>query len=138
MSRALLSLAALALTAGLGLAQVVGVVPQYPHLPAPYPRLAPTPSNFAGPAWPNLLFVHYNDLKEDLAGEMRRISDFLGIDTPESLLPSLVEAAGFAAMKKNGAIRSSPHARPAARNRRVPHGAAGASHRTIRTPGKAF
>ena len=26
---------------------------------------------------PNVLLVHYNDLKEDLAGEMRRISDFL-------------------------------------------------------------
>ena len=27
---------------------------------------------------PNLLFVHYNDLKRDLAGEMRRIARFLG------------------------------------------------------------
>jgi aryl sulfotransferase len=51
---------------------------------------------------PNLLFVHYNDLKEDLAGEMRRIADFLGIATPESLMPSLVEAAGFETMKKDG------------------------------------
>jgi hypothetical protein len=51
---------------------------------------------------PNLLLVHYNDLKEDLAGEMRRISDFLGIATPESLMPSLVEAAGFETMKKDG------------------------------------
>ena len=62
---------------------------------------------FEGTYWrerarPNLLLVHYNDLKEDLAGEMRRISDFLGIDTPASLMPSLVEAAGFAAMKKDG------------------------------------
>jgi aryl sulfotransferase len=53
-------------------------------------------------ARPNLLLVHYNDLKEDLAGEMQRISQFLGIDTPASLMPSLVEAAGFAAMKKDG------------------------------------
>lgn len=51
---------------------------------------------------PNLLFVHYNDLKEDLAGEMRRISDFLGIDTPASLMPALVEAARFESMKKDG------------------------------------
>jgi aryl sulfotransferase len=51
---------------------------------------------------PNLLLVHYNDLKEDLAGEMRRIADFLEIDTPPALMPSLVEAAGFAAMKKDG------------------------------------
>ena len=51
---------------------------------------------------PNLLLIHYDDLKENLAGEMRRISDFLEIDTPASLMPSLVEAAGFAAMKKDG------------------------------------
>jgi aryl sulfotransferase len=51
---------------------------------------------------PNLLFVHYNDLKEDLAGEMQRISDFLGIATPKDLMPSLVEAARFESMKKDG------------------------------------
>jgi aryl sulfotransferase len=51
---------------------------------------------------PNLLFVHYNDLKADLAGEMRRISEFLGIDTPESLLPKLAEAARFDTMKSQG------------------------------------
>ena len=51
---------------------------------------------------PWLLFVHYNDLKADLAGEMRRISDFLDIDTPESLLPKLVEAATFEGMKRDG------------------------------------
>jgi aryl sulfotransferase len=52
--------------------------------------------------WPNLLIVHYNDLKEDLEGEMRRISDFLGIDTPQSLMPSLAAAATFETMKKDG------------------------------------
>ena len=51
---------------------------------------------------PNLLLVHYNDLKEDLAGEMRRIADFLDIAVPESVMPSLVEAARFESMKKNG------------------------------------
>jgi aryl sulfotransferase len=51
---------------------------------------------------PNLLLVHYNDLKEDLEGEMRRISDFLGIDTPDALMPSLVDAAKFETMKKDG------------------------------------
>jgi len=50
----------------------------------------------------NLLLVHYNDLKEDLAGEMRRIADFLDIAVPESLMPSLVEAARFETMKKDG------------------------------------
>ena len=51
---------------------------------------------------PNLLLVHYHDLKEDLAGEMRRISDFLEIDTPASLMPDLVKAATFDSMKANG------------------------------------
>ena len=50
----------------------------------------------------NVLLVHYNDLKVDLPGEMRRISDFLGIDTPEDLLPQLAEAATFDAMKRDG------------------------------------
>jgi aryl sulfotransferase len=50
----------------------------------------------------NLLFVHYNDLKADLGGEMRRIADFLLIDTSESLMPKLVRAASFEAMKRQG------------------------------------
>ena len=54
-------------------------------------------------ARPNVLFVHYNDLKADLAGEMRRISKFLEIDTPADLMPSLAEAAGFERMKRDAA-----------------------------------
>jgi len=51
---------------------------------------------------PNVLLVHYNDLKADREGEMRRIAGFLGIDLPESLWPRLVEAAGFEAMQRDG------------------------------------
>lgn len=51
---------------------------------------------------PNLLMVHYNDLATDLVGEMRRISDFLEIETPPDRLPRLAEAAGFQAMQANG------------------------------------
>jgi aryl sulfotransferase len=51
---------------------------------------------------PNLLMVHYNDLKADLSGEMKRIADFIGIETPDDLWPQLVEAASFDAMKRNG------------------------------------
>ncbi len=50
----------------------------------------------------NLLMVHYNDLKADLSGEMKRIADFLGVTTPDDLLPKLVEAASFEAMKRDG------------------------------------
>jgi aryl sulfotransferase len=52
---------------------------------------------------PYLLMVHYNDLTADLEGEMGRISDFLGIATPKSLLGELAEAARFETMKAQGA-----------------------------------
>ena len=51
---------------------------------------------------PDILLVHYADLKADLAGEMRRIADFLGITIPGDLWPALVGAADFEAMKRDG------------------------------------
>lgn len=48
---------------------------------------------------PNVVFIHYNDLKADLAGEMRRLAGFLGIDVPEEKWPSVVERCTFEAMK---------------------------------------
>ena len=48
----------------------------------------------------NLLLVHYRDLKADLEGEMRRIADYLEIEIPAALWPSLVKAATFGEMKK--------------------------------------
>jgi aryl sulfotransferase len=50
----------------------------------------------------NLLLVHYDDLQKDLAAEMRRISAFLEIETPETLMPELVGAASFAFMRNHG------------------------------------
>jgi len=52
---------------------------------------------------PNLLLVHFNDLKTDLSVEMRRISAFLEISVKEAIWPDLVEAATFDSMKRNGA-----------------------------------
>jgi aryl sulfotransferase len=51
---------------------------------------------------PWLLMVHFNDLKADLAGEMRRVAEFLQIETPEPLLAELAEAARFETMKRQG------------------------------------
>jgi aryl sulfotransferase len=51
---------------------------------------------------PNVLLVHYNDLKADREAEMRRVAGFLGIDLPEALWPRLVEAASFESMKRDG------------------------------------
>lgn len=47
----------------------------------------------------DVLLVHYADLRADLAGEMRRVAAFLGIDVDETDWPALVEAAGFDAMR---------------------------------------
>jgi aryl sulfotransferase len=47
----------------------------------------------------NLLFVHYNDLKSDLGGEMRRIAKFLDITVPEPLWPSAAARCTFESMR---------------------------------------
>ena len=52
---------------------------------------------------PNVLMVHYGDLKADLEGEMRRIAQFLDIDIPAAEWPALVAAARFESMKANAA-----------------------------------
>jgi aryl sulfotransferase len=51
---------------------------------------------------PNVLMIHYNDLKADLEGEMRRIAAFIGVKTPPSLWPDLVDAASFTSMQRDG------------------------------------
>jgi aryl sulfotransferase len=59
-------------------------------------------SYWAERANPNVLMVHYNDLKADRGGEMRRIAAFLGITLPETVWPSVIEAASFDSMKSQG------------------------------------
>ena len=50
---------------------------------------------------PNVLFVHYNDLKADLEKEVRRIARFLGIPIDERHLPGILERCSFDWMKTN-------------------------------------
>jgi aryl sulfotransferase len=50
----------------------------------------------------NVLLVHYNDLKADLAGEMRRIAKFLDITVPEAEWPAVIERCTFESMQANG------------------------------------
>jgi aryl sulfotransferase len=62
------------------------------------------PITYLASWWPrrveaNVLFVHYNDLKADLDGEMRRIASFLDIDVPDDKWPVVVERCTFEAMK---------------------------------------
>ena len=49
---------------------------------------------------PNILLLHYSQLKADLAGEMRKIAAFLEIEVDAAVFPSLVDAATFSSMKK--------------------------------------
>jgi len=48
----------------------------------------------------NVLFVHFDDLQDDLDGEMRRVATFLNVDVDEALWPQLVEHCTFASMKR--------------------------------------
>ncbi|HXC51151.1 MAG TPA: sulfotransferase domain-containing protein [Candidatus Limnocylindrales bacterium] len=56
---------------------------------------------------PNVILLHYDALKDDLEGEMRRLAARLGITVPEALWPSLVDAATFEQMKR-AADRTAP------------------------------
>lgn len=50
---------------------------------------------------PNVLFVHFNDLKRDMPGEIRRIAGFLDIPIDESRWPAIQEYCSFDWMKNN-------------------------------------
>jgi aryl sulfotransferase len=50
---------------------------------------------------PNLLLLHYADLKADLPGQVRRIAAFLEIDLDERRLPAIVEHASFGWMRRH-------------------------------------
>lgn len=52
---------------------------------------------------PNVLLVHFADLKRDMPAEIRRIADFLEIPIDEDRWPDIVEHCSFAWMKKNAA-----------------------------------
>ncbi len=53
---------------------------------------------------PNIHLLHYNDMKADLGGQMRRIADAAGISVNAALWPSLIEAASFEQMKENADV----------------------------------
>lgn len=57
----------------------------------------------------DVVLVHYDDLADDLGGEMRRLADRLGIAVSDDRWPALVEAAGFDAMRSRAAERAPDH-----------------------------
>lgn len=50
---------------------------------------------------PNVMLLHFADLKRDMEGEMRRIATFLHIPIDEARWPQIVEYCSFDWMKKN-------------------------------------
>ncbi len=56
---------------------------------------------------PNLMLLHFEELRQDLPGQMRRIAAFLDIPIDEARFPVMVEHCGFAWMKAN-ATKSTP------------------------------
>merc|ERR1711862_391115 len=51
---------------------------------------------------PNVLLVHFNDLKSDLHGQIRRIANFLGEENiNDEQIQQYVQTCTFDAMKKN-------------------------------------
>jgi hypothetical protein len=47
----------------------------------------------------DVVFLHYDELKADLEGQMRRLAARLGVDVAEDRWPRLVEAATFESMR---------------------------------------
>ena len=56
---------------------------------------------------PNVLFIHFTEMKRDMPGQIRRIAAFLDITIDESKWPAIVEHCSFEWMKKN-AVKSVP------------------------------
>lgn len=53
---------------------------------------------------PNVMFVHFANLKNDLPGEMKRIAKFLDVDIEENRWPVLAEHCSFEYMKAHAAM----------------------------------
>ncbi len=49
---------------------------------------------------PNVIILHYDEMLDDLDGQMRGLAARLGIDVPEEMWPQLVAAARFDSMKE--------------------------------------
>src|SRR5262249_41368701 len=50
---------------------------------------------------PNIVLLHYDDLRSDLQGQMRSLAKRLSIEIPEAQWPALVRAAGFDEMRRD-------------------------------------
>jgi aryl sulfotransferase len=55
---------------------------------------------------PNVLFVHFNNLKRDMAGEIQRIARFLQIEVSDEAWPQILQHSTFDYMKAHGSTLS--------------------------------
>jgi aryl sulfotransferase len=55
---------------------------------------------------PNILLLHFNELKADMTGQIRRIARFLDITINEEKWPLIVEHCTFEYMRNNGSTHS--------------------------------
>lgn len=53
---------------------------------------------------PNLHFVFYEDLKEDIMGELRKLNDFLGTELTDNQLNNVAKHSSFSEMKARDAM----------------------------------
>eukprot|EP00933_Yihiella_yeosuensis_P082772 TRINITY_DN9675_c0_g5_i1.p1 TRINITY_DN9675_c0_g5~~TRINITY_DN9675_c0_g5_i1.p1 ORF type:complete len:398 (-),score=65.95 TRINITY_DN9675_c0_g5_i1:1189-2382(-) len=53
---------------------------------------------------PNVLFLHFSDLKKDIKKELRKIAAFVGVKVPESAWPLIEEKTSFKWMQDNEEI----------------------------------
>jgi aryl sulfotransferase len=51
---------------------------------------------------PNVYLLHYNDLKADLGGEMRKLAGWLGLSLREDQWPAAIQRCTFEAMRERG------------------------------------
>jgi aryl sulfotransferase len=56
---------------------------------------------------PNVLLLHFNDLKADLPGQMRRIAKFLDVAVDPAKLPLMLERCSFDYMRRTASQHSS-------------------------------
>jgi aryl sulfotransferase len=49
---------------------------------------------------PNVLLVHYNDLQQDLCGEIRRLADFIGTELTDEEVDAVADASSIDAMRE--------------------------------------
>ena len=53
---------------------------------------------------PNVKLIHFNDMKEDLAGSVREIADFLDIKLDDATLAKVIEHCTFDYMKAHAEL----------------------------------